>query len=134
MTPSLRSTRYILRLEGLAVLAVAVVGFASTGWSWWWFFGLLLAPDVAMLGYLFSEPAGRWAYNTGHTYVVPVVLGMLGWTLSLPVLMAAAWIWAAHIGLDRMLGYGLKLDGGFQATHLGPIGRPRPQRREQHSA
>lgn len=116
------------------MLAVAAAGFVSTGWSWWWFFGLLLVPDIAMIGYLISEPAGRWAYNSAHTYTVPLTLGLLGWALSLPMLAAVAWIWAAHIGLDRMLGYGLKLDGGFQTTHLGPIGRTPPQQQEQHPA
>jgi hypothetical protein len=32
-------------------------------------------------------------------------------------------IWAAHIGIDRALGYGLKLPTSFNQTHLGPIGR-----------
>lgn len=134
MMPGLRSTRYVLRLEGLAVLAGAAVGFASAGWSWWWFFGLLLVPDVAMLGYLVGEPTGRWAYNMAHTYTIPLALGAVGWAFSLPLLMAAAWIWAAHIGLDRMLGYGLKLHGGFQTTHLGPIGRSGPHRAQKQTA
>jgi hypothetical protein len=30
----------------------------------------------------------------------------------------------AHIGFDRMLGYGLKHASGFGDTHLGRIGRP----------
>ena len=28
----------------------------------------------------------------------------------------------AHIGIDRALGYGLKLPSGFKHTHLGVIG------------
>jgi hypothetical protein len=36
---------------------------------------------------------------------------------------AVAGVWAAHIGLDRMLGYGLKYAAGFGYTHLGRIGR-----------
>ena len=32
-------------------------------------------------------------------------------------------IWIAHIGMDRMLGYGLKYASGFADTHLGRIGR-----------
>ena len=34
-----------------------------------------------------------------------------------------ALIWAAHIGFDRLLGYGLKYGAGFGFTHLGRIGR-----------
>jgi hypothetical protein len=34
-------------------------------------------------------------------------------------------IWTSHVGMDRALGYGLKLPSGFQDTHLGRIGKPR---------
>ncbi len=34
-----------------------------------------------------------------------------------------ALIWFGHIGVDRLLGYGLKLPTGFQDTHHGRIGR-----------
>jgi len=33
--------------------------------------------------------------------------------------LAVALIWTAHIGLDRAMGYGLKLPDGFKRTHLG---------------
>ena len=32
-------------------------------------------------------------------------------------------IWAAHIGIDRLAGYGLKYPSDFHDTHLGRIGR-----------
>jgi hypothetical protein len=32
-------------------------------------------------------------------------------------------IWFAHIGMDRLVGYGLKYSGDFKHTHLGLIGR-----------
>jgi len=32
-----------------------------------------------------------------------------------------ALIWAAHIGFDRFLGYGLKYPVAFRVTHLGSI-------------
>ena len=31
-------------------------------------------------------------------------------------------IWAAHIGIDRALGFGLKYPDAFSSTHLGGIG------------
>ncbi len=37
--------------------------------------------------------------------------------------MEIALIWLVHISVDRALGYGLKLPGSFQDTHLGRIGR-----------
>lgn len=39
------------------------------------------------------------------------------------MLLAIAAIRAAHIGFDRMLGYGLKDTFGFNDTHPGRIGR-----------
>ena len=78
-----------------------------------------------MLGYLAGPRAGAVAYNATHTYAAPAVLAAVsaaaGWGLGVP----AALVWAAHIGLDRALGYGLKLPDGFPHTHLGPIGRAR---------
>jgi hypothetical protein len=44
--------RLLLRLEGVAVLALAVALYTRTGSSWWLFGALLLAPDLALLGYL----------------------------------------------------------------------------------
>ena len=115
----------LLRVEGLAILAASVWGYAFTGASWWLFAALLFAPDVAMAGYLGGPRLGAAAYNAAHTYATPVLLAALasvmGWSLGLPV----ALVWTAHIGLDRALGYGLKLPAGFRQTHLGPIGPAR---------
>ena len=33
----------------------------------------------------------------------------------------------AHVGMDRALGYGLKLPTDFRDTHLGQIGRDRAE-------
>lgn len=113
----------LLRLEGLALGALGVWGFALTDVSWGWFAALALAPDLAMAGYLGGARLGAAAYNAAHTYVAPAAVaaaaGASGWTLGL----AIACVWAAHIGIDRALGYGLKLPDGFHHTHLGPIGR-----------
>ncbi|HEY2386937.1 MAG TPA: DUF4260 family protein, partial [Candidatus Binatia bacterium] len=38
---------------------------------------------------------------------------------------AGALIWLAHIGMDRLLGYGLKYPTSFHHTHLGRIGTRR---------
>ena len=39
------------------------------------------------------------------------------------LIVGLALIWIAHIGMDRLLGYGLKYPSGFRDTHLGAIGR-----------
>ena len=42
-----------------------------------------------------------------------------------PLVISVALIWAAHIGFDRALGYGLKHQSGFSDTHPGRIGKDR---------
>ena len=112
------------RLEGLAALALGVAAYAWLGQSWWVFALLFLAPDLAMLGYLRSPRLGALTYNLGHTYAAPALLALAGLALG-PLAYGLAAIWAAHIGFDRLLGYGLKLETGFEQTHLGPIGKAR---------
>lgn len=112
------------RLEGLAALGFGVVAYALLGQSWLVFGLLFLAPDLFMLGYLRSARIGAMTYNLGHTYVAPALLALTGFVFG-PVTFGLAAIWVAHIGFDRLLGYGLKLNGGFEQTHLGLIGKAR---------
>ncbi len=113
----------LLRLEGLAVFLGAVSAYSWLGGSWPLFALLLLAPDLAMLGYRFGPGIGAAAYNAVHTYLTPAALGAAGLALGAPTMQALALIWIAHIGLDRALGYGLKYATGFGDTHLGRSGR-----------
>lgn len=113
-----------LRLEGAVTLAAGLVGFGMLDGPWWLLLLLALAPDLSMLGYVFGPRWGHRAYNTVHTYVGPLVaLGIavwFGWT-------ALAWValvWGAHIGADRMFGYGLKYPTGFHDTHLDVLAPP----------
>lgn len=112
------------RLEGLAALGLALTAYAWLGQSWLLFGLLFLAPDLFMLGYLRSRPVGAVVYNLGHSYVAPALLALLGYVVG-PVAFGLAAIWMAHIGFDRMLGYGLKLNDRFDETHLGLIGKAR---------
>jgi Domain of unknown function (DUF4260) len=109
----------ILRLEGLLAFGVAVALYWNLGFNWILFALLFLAPDVSMLGYLRGPRPGAAVYNIGHTYLTPAALGLFGVLLSTDIAMAAALIWAAHIGFDRILRYGLKYPDNFQHTHLG---------------
>lgn len=113
----------MLRLEGALALALAVIAYSHLGASWWLFAGLFLLPDLSMLGYLADRRLGAALYNAGHTYLAPAALALLGWSQGLPVLFAPALIWAAHIGFDRLMGYGLKYGTAFSATHLGWRGK-----------
>ena len=113
----------LLRLEGLAVAAVTGVLYAKTGASWWLFAALWLTPDLSMLGYLAGSCRGARCYNAVHTYVVPAALALSALLLNAPALLPFALIWANHIGVDRLLGYGLKYSDGFGFTHLGLLGK-----------
>ena len=112
-----------LRTEGLAVLLLSVMFYWHSGRSWWMFFGLLLVPDLSMLPYLLNAKAGSISYNIVHSYVLPLSLAAAAVALGKVVLLPYLSIWTAHIGLDRLLGYGLKYASGFGATHLGTIGK-----------
>jgi hypothetical protein len=111
------------RLEGLVLLLAALARYAQLEQSWWLFLILLLAPDLFMLGYLAGPKVGAALYNVGHLLVWPVLLIGIGVLVVNPVLTGLGAIWLAHLGMDRVLGYGFKLPTGFKDTHLGRIGR-----------
>jgi hypothetical protein len=115
--------RILLRLEGLVVLIAAVLAYRELHADWIVFAVLFLTPDLSMLGYLVNTTVGAASYNAGHTYLAPGLLGMAAFAAGVPALYGVALIWAAHIGFDRMLGYGLKYASGFGVTHLGLRGR-----------
>ncbi|GJD93868.1 DUF4260 domain-containing protein [Methylobacterium iners] len=106
----------LLRIEGAAALAGAVFAYGQLGSSWWLFAGLLLLPDISMLGYLINLRIGATSYNLAHTYAAPALLAAAG--VAIPALLPLAAIWAAHIGMDRTVGYGLKYPDAFKHTHL----------------
>jgi hypothetical protein len=113
--------RSILRLEGLAAAALSALLYAQTGASWWLFAALWLTPDLSMLGYLYSPCWGARIYNAIHSYLAPATLALAALLLRSPALLPFALIWINHIGVDRLLGYGLKYPVGFQWTHLGRL-------------
>ncbi|HJU48715.1 MAG TPA: DUF4260 domain-containing protein [Gaiellaceae bacterium] len=116
MTASLPSV--LLRIEGAAVGAGAVVVYFDQGQPWWLLLVLALAPDLAMVGYLAGPRAGAVSYDVAHTYALPVALGVYGLLAGQDRVMAVALVWLAHIGVDRLLGYGLKYPAAFKDTHL----------------
>lgn len=112
----------LLRLEGLVVLAAAVMVYGTLLHGRWWIFAVFfLAPDVGLLGFLAK---GHWRfaaalYNTVHTYVLPLLLGLAAWKTGWRSGELTAAIWAAHIAFDRAIGFGLKYPTPFGGnTHL----------------
>jgi len=111
------AVRLLLQAEGGAVLAVSLWAFDATGGNWLAFAALFLLPDAFMLGYLRDPRIGAAFYNIGHSTMIPVALILAGLTLGTPTLTVGL-IWTAHIGFDRLMGYGLKYPRSFHATHL----------------
>lgn len=112
-----------LRLEGVAAFAAGLAIFGAAGGPWLLALPLLLAPDVSMVGYLHGPRLGALTYNLVHNWALGLaVLGLGAWSGVGGVTLAGA-ILVAHVGMDRALGYGLKLPTSFQETHLGRIGR-----------
>ena len=79
---------------------------------------LFLSPDLFMLGYLKDAKWGATAYNLVHTLAGPILLLAIALVLPAAACIPYALIWLAHIGFDRMLGYGLKYPTFFKDTHL----------------
>jgi hypothetical protein len=116
--------KWLLRVEALGVLVVAVAVYARGEYGWGRFAALLLVPDVSLLAYLGGARVGAYGYNAAHSYLGP--LALLGVSVvGVPAALPYALIWLAHVGMDRALGYGLKYTTGFRDTHLGRIGRDR---------
>ena len=108
----------LLRVEGALLLASSVLFYGLYGGSWLLFALLFLAPDLPMLGYLAGPRVGAVSYNLSHTYVLPGLLVALGLLAREPLLVSLALVWFAHIGFDRMVGFGLKYPTRFFDTHL----------------
>lgn len=115
--------RVLLRLEGGLLLGAAVGAYAALGHPWLLFAAVLFLPDAGMAGYAAGSRAGAAVYNAFHTELAPAGMALAAWLAHLPLGMAVALAWFAHVGMDRLLGYGLKHGDAFRHTHLGWIGR-----------
>src|ERR1700730_1575861 len=102
------SPRPLLHLEGAAVLIVSLLSYHWSQGSWLQFALLFLLPDLSMLGYAANIKVGAITYNAVHTYVGPLVLAGYSFASNRRAIFSLSLIWIAHIGLDRMLGFGLK--------------------------
>jgi Domain of unknown function (DUF4260) len=118
-------TALALRLEDAVVLMSATFAYHMLGESWLVFAALFLVPDIMMFGYFVGPRFGAAIYNAGHTYTVPALLAASGYVFGINSVYGPAFIWIAHIGFDRSMGYGLKYNTSFNDTHLGVIGRSR---------
>lgn len=111
------------KLEYAALLVLALIAYHQVSGNWRLFALLILAPDLSMLGYLAGPRIGAWCYNAIHTWLTALGVLLIGWLVGSETTITVALILAAHICMDRAMGYGLKHESGFKDTHLGRIGR-----------
>jgi hypothetical protein len=119
------SVKWILRIESAAIAVVGIVAYLSLGGNPLLLIPALLAPDLSMLGYLAGPRIGAVTYNLVHNWATASILALLAIVLGELWPLLAGAVVAAHVGMDRALGYGLKLPTAFRDTHLGRIGRDR---------
>jgi hypothetical protein len=120
-----------LRAEGLTLFTAALLLYSATHQHWWLVPAVILLPDLFMVGYVGGSRLGAAVYNLGHSYPLPALTSLAGLAGHHPLVLALGLLWLAHIGMDRLAGFGLKYDTGFQRTHLSGlagtvIARPRP--------
>ena len=108
----------LLRIEGSLLFAVSIVCYQETHASWTLFSVLLLAPDLSMAGYLANSKLGATLYNAVHTLTGPLLLLAYALLTAHAALLPYGLVWTTHLGMDRMLGFGLKYPTQFKDTHL----------------
>lgn len=106
------------------MLAAACAVYAGTGRGWGLFALLFPAPDLSLVAFAAGPRVGAAVYDALHSYVGPLAPVLAARAVGAePGVLPLACVWAAHIGFDRLLGYGLKYATGFGDTHLGRKGR-----------
>lgn len=118
-----RGVDIVLRVEAVALFVAGVLLYLQLNGHPLWLLPLLLAPDVSMVGYFRGPRLGAATYNLLHNLAIGLALLAVGWFAAIAPLALVGAILIAHVGMDRALGYGLKLPTDFRDTHLGRIGR-----------
>jgi hypothetical protein len=118
-----RTVDWILRAESVAIFLAGVALYLQLNGSALWLVPLLLVPDASAIGYLAGPRAGAMTYNLAHNLVTALAVLAIGWFAAIAPLALAGAILVSHVGMDRSLGFGLKLPTDFKDTHLGRIGR-----------
>jgi hypothetical protein len=113
----------LLRLEGAAALLAGIALFGVVGGDWAYFLVLLVLPDLSILAYARGPRIGAFIYNVVHNWALSGAVLGLGFVLHEPAVFGAGAVLLTHVGVDRLLGYGLKYPTAFRDTHLGRIGR-----------
>lgn len=65
-----------------------------------------------------QHPLGSITYNATHSHLLGIVLVTTGFATGTDLITQLGLIAVSHVGMDRMLGYGLKYATGFKHTHM----------------
>ena len=112
-----------LKIEELFMFLLGIYLFTKLDYSWWWYIGLILAPDLSMLGYLINPKLGAISYNLFHHKGIAILLYFIGIYFGNSYFQLIGIILFSHASMDRIFGYGLKYFDSFSNTHLGIIGK-----------
>lgn len=110
-----------LKTEEFAMLLLGIYGFSLLDYAWWWFPLLILAPDIGAIGYFLGNKTGAFTYNLFHHRGVAILVYLTGIFLHQEIIQLIGILIFSHAAMDRIFGYGLKYNKGFQFTHLGKI-------------
>ncbi|MCW4458492.1 DUF4260 domain-containing protein [Microbacterium sp. MPKO10] len=125
----MKQVRMVHRIEAGAIALLAVVAVVALYPAWWWvILAAFVVFDLSMLGYAWSAAAGATTYNLIHNYAWALVLAATALVTqqlapavsTITGVLACAW--AFHVGVDRALGFGVKIPDAFGHTDLGEAG------------
>ncbi|HDR6314423.1 TPA: DUF4260 domain-containing protein [Bacillus thuringiensis] len=108
----------IVHFEGLVVFVATIYAYSIYEFGWIIFLVFFLAPDISMLAYGINNRVGAKVYNICHTYIISILIAIIGVYFKIDTVIMIGLIWTAHIGMDRMFGYGLKYETDFKDTHI----------------
>jgi hypothetical protein len=113
----------ILKLEQAAMFVLALYALSLLNAPWWIYLLVLIAPDISCIGYTGGNKVGAVCYNLFHHKGIAIAIFMTGLILKDQWFQIMGIVLFGHSAMDRMFGYGLKLNKGFRYTHLGMIGK-----------
>jgi len=113
----------ILKLEELLMFVLSMYALTLFHVNWWVYLLVLIAPDISFTGYAVGNKVGAVCYNLFHHKGVAIAIFLAGFIWRDEWLQITGIVLFGHSSMDRMLGYGLKLNQGFKYTHLGMIGK-----------
>src|SRR6266542_2700424 len=109
----------ILKLEEFTMFAICVYALYFLKAEWWCYILILIAPDISFVGYAAGNKVGALLYNLFHHKGIAIAIYAIGLAISSEWLQLTGIVLFGHSSMDRMFGYGLKLEQGFKYTHLG---------------